>query len=398
MGVHMRNNPTMNDGANASVMQMRVGIDALLLWGSFTGVERSILNLLKALMQLNMPHEILAYLPVEFDASLLISRANQPTPIRVVRLRVASRFRLLRILCEQLYLPLRASLDKLHLLHCPGYISVVASPVPIILTVYDILALTHPEWCRTANRLYYRLMLPISIKRAKRVIVPSEVVKREIVDTLSVDEGKIDVIPLGVEWGFFEPMDESTLRRISQRLGLPKRFILFVGNIEPKKNLPTLLEAYERLKRRMSDVGLVIVGAKAWGNGRLIERARSIGARYLGYVGDDELRAIYQLASVLAFPSLYEGFGLPPLEAMAVGTPVVASTGGALPEVLGDAALLVEPNDVNALVEALASILSDELLRTAMIERAKAHAAKFTWDEVARKVVQVYESTLHQCG
>ncbi|MCS7253461.1 MAG: glycosyltransferase family 1 protein [Armatimonadota bacterium] len=377
---------------------MRIGINALLLWGRFTGVEHSILNLVKALMQLNAPHELLVYLPVEFNTSLLNPIARQTEMTKLVRLKVATRFRLLRILCEQLYLPLRIIGDKLHLLHCPGYISVIASPVPVILTVYDILAITHPEWCRTANRLYYRLMLPISIRRARRIIVPSETVKRELVSTLSVDEDKVDVVPLGIDQRFFEPINESVVSNLRQRLRLPGRFILFVGNIEPKKNLPTLLKAYERLKKRMSDVGLVIVGAIAWGNGKLIDRAKAIGAQYLGYVSDEELRAVYRLASVLVFPSLYEGFGLPPLEAMALGTPVVASTAGALPEVLGNAALLVEPNDVDGLVEAIVSILSDEALYSALAERATAHASKFTWDEVARRVMKIYERAMRQLG
>ncbi len=376
---------------------MRIGINALLLWGRFTGVERSIFNLLKAMMHLNTPHKFFVYLPIEFDISLLAHTTNQVAPMRAVRLKVASRFRIMRILCEQLYMPFRAALDGLHLLHCPGYVSILASPVPVVLTIYDILAITHPEWCRTANRLYYRITLPISIKRARRIIVPSETVKRELVSILSVSESKIDVVPLGVEERFFEPVNKSIICHLRQRLALPERFVLFVGNIEPKKNLPTLLEAYERLRRRMGNIGLVIVGAKAWGNGKLIERAKSIGAQYLGYVSDNELHAIYHLASALVFPSLYEGFGLPPLEAMAVGTPVVASTGGALPEVLGDAALLVEPNDADAISEALTAVLLDASLRTALIERARAHAAKFTWDETARRVVQVYERTLREC-
>lgn len=379
---------------------MRIGINALLLWGRFTGVERSILNLLKALQRLEVPHEFVAYLPAEFDVSLLTSSAPHKLELklRIARLKVATRFRALRILWEQILLPFYVTHDRLNLLHCPGYIAVIASPVPVIITVYDILAITHPEWCRTANRLYYAFMLPLSVKLAERVIVPSMTVKRELVSTLSVEEDKIEVVPLGVDRHFFEPPNETVMHRLRERLNLPKRFVLFVGNVEPKKNLPTLLKAYEHLKKRLSDVRLIIVGAKAWGNGKLVERARSIGASYLGYVTDEELRALYSLASVLAFPSFYEGFGLPPLEAMAVGTPVVASTGGALREVLGDAALFVEPNSADALCEALFSAITNESLRTTLIERGKMHAAKFTWDETAKKIVRVYEDAMRRDG
>lgn len=380
-------------------MNMRIGINALGLWGKFSGVERSTLNLIKGMLKADMPIELIAYVPIEFDSSLLtFGTTPKQCKLKLKKLGIASRFRILRIICEQAFLPLKVTTDRLQLLHCPSYIAVLGSPLPVVLSLYDILAITHPEWCRTANRIHYRFMLPLSIKKAKRIIVPSESVKRSVISLFPHAERKVEVIPLGIDEIFFEPPNGSVVRHIQSKFGLPKRFILFVGNIEPKKNLPTLLEAYEVLKKMMDGIGLVIVGMPAWGDGKLVERAKSSGALCLGYVSDAILRALYSLASVLAFPSLYEGFGLPPLEAMAVGIPVVASNAGALPEVLGDAAILVEPNSVTQLAEALYKAITDEALRAKLIEKGKARAHSFSWVETARRVARVYEHVLKECA
>jgi len=380
-------------------MDMRIGINALGLWGKFTGVERSILNLIKGMLKADLPLELVVYVPIEFEGSLLTSGiAPKQCKLELRKLGIASRFRILRIVCEQAFLPLKVTADRLQLLHCPSYIAVLGSPLPVVLSLYDVLAITHPQWCRTANRIHYRFMLPLSILKARRIIVPSKSVKHSLISLFPHAEQKVEVIPLGIDEIFLEPPNESVIRHIKARFNLPKQFVLFVGNIEPKKNLPTLVKAYEMLRERMSEVGLVIVGMPAWGDGKFVERARSTGALCLGYVSDTVLHALYSLASVLAFPSLYEGFGLPPLEAMAVGTPVVASSAGALPEVLGDAAILVEPNNATQLAEALYKAIVDESLRAKLIEKGKARAHTFSWVETAKRVAKVYEHVLRECS
>ncbi|HID05793.1 MAG TPA: glycosyltransferase family 1 protein, partial [Armatimonadetes bacterium] len=350
-------------------------------------------------------HEFIAYVPIEFDMALLhqlptalnvySTSANAlqstATRLKIVKLPIPARYRLLRIAVEQFWLPYRIVTDEIDLLHCPGYIAVLRSPVPVVVTMYDILAITHPEWCRHANRIYYRTMLPNSANKAIRIIVPSNAVKVDVIHYLNASPEKVNVVPLGVEPLFRRVQDERVLDEVRRRFQLPGRFVLFVGNIEPKKNVPTLLNAYEQLRKRDATIGLVLAGAPAWGDGKVVQCARKLGAICTGYVSDDILPVLYSLASAFAFPSLYEGFGLPPLEAMACGTPVVTSNAGALPEVVDDAGVLIDPTDATELADALYKVLTDEALRTQLVSRGYRQVQRFTWERTATEVIQVYE-------
>ena len=192
----------------------------------------------------------------------------------------------------------------------------------------------------------------------------------------------------------FRPLDEAAVRAFRARYGLPDRFILYLGTLEPRKNVPRLLEAYARLRRGGEAPMLVLAGPRGWRHAAIDARVAALGlgdaVRFLGYVPASDLPLCYNAASVFVYPSLYEGLGLPPLEALACGTPVVASNASSLPEALGDAALLVDPRDPAALAGALAAALADEPLRGRLRAAGFAQARRFSWRRMAEQTLAVY--------
>jgi glycosyltransferase involved in cell wall biosynthesis len=227
------------------------------------------------------------------------------------------------------------------------------------------------------------------------VIAVSESTKRDLVERYGLSPDRIDVVYNGVD-ASFQPVPADQVNAFRTREGLPERFILFVGTLEPRKNVVRLIEAYARLPEGRP--ALVLVGSKGWLYDDIFARVEALSlkekVRFAGYVSADALPYWYNAAELLAYPSLYEGFGLPPLEAMACGTPVVTSTASSLPEVVGDAALLVDPTDVEALSVAIEKVLSDEDLRRQMQAAGLAQAQHFSWETAARGTLESYRRAL----
>jgi glycosyltransferase involved in cell wall biosynthesis len=267
-------------------------------------------------------------------------------------------------------LPAKAKRDGLDVLHCPTHRAPVRSPVPLVVTFHDLAVLRHPETFNRWTRTYSRLALPRVAKAARRLIAVSEFTKRELIELLGVPEAKIRVIPNAVGPPF-EAHGEAA----------SGDYVLAVSTLEPRKNLPRLLEAYRRA--HLNGLQLLVAGAPGWGG----VRVEGDGIRWLGEVQDDELARLYRGARCVAYVSLYEGFGLPVLEAMACGAPVVAGRNAASEEVAGSAAVLVDPLDPDAIAAGLAEAVDrgDEL-RQRGLERARA----FDWREMARATVEVY--------
>ena len=258
----------------------------------------------------------------------------------------------------------------LDVLHCPTFRGPLRPRVPLVVTVHDLAVLRHPELFNGWTRRYSRTLVPRVVRRARHVITVSEFTKREVVELLGVPEERVRVIGNAVEAVFAADGPE-----------VDGDYVLAVGTIEPRKNLGRLVEAARR-----AGAELRVVGARGWGDVPLD------GVRWLGEVSDDELARLYRGAAVVAYPSLYEGFGIPVLEAMACGAPVVTSRGGATAEIAGGAAVLVDPFDAASIAAGLeeASRRREEL-RAAGLERARA----FSWDAVARAHEAVYEEA---CG
>ena len=268
-----------------------------------------------------------------------------------------------------------------------------------VVTVHDVIPLVLPHTFTRRHRLVVRTALARVRRQADLVVVPSRAVQRDVVQYLRVPEDRVAVTPHGCEARFNPSPDRAAAGAAAARYGLPARYLLAVGTLEPRKNLTTLLRAFARLRDRAAvdpAVGLVIAGARGWLDDPIFRTVQSLGleaaVRFPGFVDDDDLPALYRGAELVAFPSLYEGFGLPLLEAMACGIPVVSSNTSALPEVAGGAALLVDPLDVDGMAQAIARVLDEATLRARLREDGLARAAQFSWEKAARQTLNAYAS------
>jgi glycosyltransferase involved in cell wall biosynthesis len=286
------------------------------------------------------------------------------------------------------------------LFHATDHLLPMLSHARSVFTLHDTAYLHFPEYYLPRNRIFLRIMIPRFLRRAERVIVVSEHTRGDAIRFYDLDPDRIHVIPEGVDERFTRDTDAETVSTIRERYGVPDRFILHVGTIQPRKNLTTLLEAFAALHARHPDVGLVIAGANGWLFEGFFERLRRSGLEdrvtLTGQIPDEDLPGLYRSAEIFAYPSVYEGFGLPPLEAMACGVPVVCSNASSLPEVVGDAGILLDPLDVGGWVAALDGLLGDAQLRADLAARGPARARRFTWDAAAKQTLEVYRSVLDE--
>lgn len=276
---------------------------------------------------------------------------------------------------EQLVLPALPA----ELIYCPAMLGPLRSRRNV-LCLYDAASVRHPEWYSRTYSIYQRRMLPALARRARLVVTASEFGRCEAVEMLGAAPGRVEVVPLGVGAPFRPDADAAAARAA---FGLERPYVLTVGSLIARKNLAALEQTADALRREGID--LVVAGS-----GRGYMRAGATPVRQLGYVDQALLSGLYAGAAAFTLPSLYEGFGLPVLEAMASGTPVVASDRTALPEVCGDAALLVDPDDPDALTEAILAAIGDDRLRAAGLERARS----FSWERTARATDALIERLL----
>jgi len=276
--------------------------------------------------------------------------------------------------------------------HFPNFILPPLRRGPAVVTIHDVSFLRFPDCAEPANLAFLKARIADTVRRAAAIITDSEFSAQEITSLLNVPSERVFAIHLGIEPEFRDP-GPAAVAGLRARLGLDRPYLLAVGTIEPRKNLPLLISAFERLNDL--DADLVLAGAPGWRTDGIFERIRSspraARIRHLNYVPDADLPALYAGAACLAQPSLYEGFGFPPLEAMACGTPVVASTGGSLPEVLGQAAEIVAAADPEAWAARLRTVLADSALRARLITAGREQAARYRWEDTARRTWAVYE-------
>ena len=276
--------------------------------------------------------------------------------------------------------------------HFPANVGPLLATDGAVLTVHDLSFLHGPQWYRRNRSAYYRYAVGRSASLAARVIVDSQATAADVTEVLGVPEDRIDVVLLGVG-DELRPASEVQQAGVRERYGLPERFMLFVGTLEPRKNLVRVVDAFTRIAGEC-EYDLVLAGRDGWKVAPIrVAAAASPHARRIhfpGYVADDDLPAVLSAAHAVVWPSLYEGFGLPPLEAMACGTPVVTSNTSSLPEVVGDAALQVDPQDVDALADAMRALVTDAALRNDLVEKGGHRAAQFTWDRTAQLTLDTY--------
>jgi glycosyltransferase involved in cell wall biosynthesis len=288
-------------------------------------------------------------------------------------------------------------LPDAELFHATEHLLLPLRSVPTVLTVHDLIFRHLPEHHKPLNRWYLNLTMPLYCRRAGHVIAVSEHSKRDLISAYGIAAEKITVVYEAAASNF-RPQTPQKVAAVRARYGLPERYLLFVGTIEPRKNLARLLVAFEAVRADGLVDGLVIVGQRGWLYGDFFARLEESPVREAvllpGYVPDADLPAFYAGAQTLVLPSVYEGFGLPVLEAMACGTPAVASNASSIPEIGGDAALYFDPLDVEAAVGAIRRLLREAGLRAEMQRRGLAQAARFSWQRAAAETQAVYDAML----
>ena len=302
------------------------------------------------------------------------------------------------IVGPQLIAALRMRWDRVDLVHGPANaLPLIRLGLPGVVTIHDLAIYDHPEWFPAGQWFATRVVVPESIRRARAIICPSQATRQAIVRLFAIDARRCHVIPHGVEPEFALPAAAAVRSEVRRRYGLPPRYLLQVGTIQPRKNYVTTLRALAKIPPGQR-VPLVAIGSFGWNYQPVVDAVRELDlsswVRFVGYAGIADLPALYQMAEAALFPSLDEGFGLPVLEAFAAGTPAIASNAGAIPEVAGDAALLCEPDDAEALGANLLRVLDDRELRDRQVAAGRARAARFTWPASATAHRYVYESVL----
>jgi len=272
-------------------------------------------------------------------------------------------------------------------------------PIRTVVTIHDIVAYQKPETVPLKYALYMKFLIKLVANRADRVITPSICTKNDLVERLNVPESKIDVIYEAVGPRFTPPDTGSALDEIKTRFGIRDRYMLFAGNLEPRKNLIRLMEAFDLAGKKLNgQYQLVISGKKGWLYKDILRTYERLNRNndiiLTNYVNDEDLIKLYQAAEMFVFPTLYEGFGLPPLEAMACGTPVITSKNSSLPEITGDAAVLVNPFDIEEISEAMVKVATSDSYRNELGSMGIKQAGRFSWTNTALKTLESYRSVL----
>jgi glycosyltransferase involved in cell wall biosynthesis len=368
-----------------------IAIDATSVPPLPAGAGRYTLSLIRALARVDFDHDYVIYA----RSHSLPELSGLGPSFEVVDLGSMSRGR--RYLWEQTSLPLDLRRRRAVLLHSPHHTTPLLCPCPRAVTVHDVTFFLIPERYPWSRRLFFQVATWISVKRARAVLVPSASAADDLRTVLHPPASRVHVTHEGVE-AIFKPSSEDECIAARKRFNLAERFLLSLGTLEPGKNRTTLLQAFQRLVAEGRNVHLAVAGQAGWSGGSEANEARDLGlegrVRFLGYVPHAELPALYSAATAFVFPSLHEGFGLPVLEAMACGTPVVTSNTSSLPEVAGDAALLVDPLDSGALADAIARVLDDPELAARLRQAGLERAASFSWDACAEATLAVYQQLL----
>jgi glycosyltransferase involved in cell wall biosynthesis len=364
---------------------VRIAIDARKLHDY--GIGTYVRNLLRHLAR--QDHEtdyVVICRPAHVSSVLQLGANFRPLPTRARPYSVG----------EQIAIPALVSREKPDLFHTPHYVLPPLTRCPSVVTIHDCIHLMFPQYL--PNRFAYayaRTFMSAAAHRSARVLTVSETSKRDILRFFTVPEDKVTVIPNAIDERFGTPPADDEIQRVRERYQLSDEFVLYTGNIKPHKNVDRLIDAFHQLREEgFGQLRLLIIGDEISTHPslrRAVHRWKlHKHVRFLGFVPDQTLAVLYRLASVFVFPSLYEGFGLPPLEAMASGTPVVTSNVSSLPEVVGDAAVLIDPLDPAAIASGIRQVLTDPGLRADLVARGLERARMFSWDTSVQRVREIY--------
>lgn len=349
----------------------------------------------------NVLHQTLTHLPGiapdDWEFTAMVGGANQAEyeGVRMKRASLDTESPAKRILWEQMIQPFQ--LGDYALYHAGAFVAPLLLSVPMVVTVYDLTFMRYPERLTAARRLYLRTFTGFTCKRAQRILAISESTKQDIVDLLNIPAEKVDVTPLGYDRDVHKPLPENEIDSFRQEKGLPERFWLYLGTIEPRKNLVTLIEAYAKLAKS-ERLPLILAGGKGWLTEPIFEAIErnhlSDSIMLPGFIPTGDLALWYNSAECFIFPSVFEGFGLPVLEAMACGTPVITSNVSSLPEVAQDAGMTLPPHEIDVWVDALRQVYHDAGWRERASQRGLEIAKQFTWENTAQLTLASYQRAL----
>lgn len=357
---------------------MKIGIDIQSTVGSKTGIGYYASNLVEKLTSMR-------------EVDVVVYKDERLPELNTVR----------RIFWENATLPALVKNDNLDIFHVPGFAGPrVKGKTKKITTICDLIGVLYPENLNIVSRFYWQKWLPYCVKNSDAMIAISEHTKKDIMKLLGVPAEKIHVILLAADRKFRPIEDGKIPGFIRGKYGLPDEFFLTAGTIEPRKNIVGLVEAFSAyISGSGSGISLVIAGKKDWGYEKVREKVDELGIAdkviFTGYVPDEDLPVIYNLAKFFVYPSFYEGFGLPVLEAMSCGRPVICSNNSSLPEVAGDAAILIDPSDIKDMKLAIQKMNADEPLRKDLAEKSLRQAGRFSWEKTAAQTLDVYKKTMN---
>lgn len=359
---------------------MKIAIDIQTTLGQPTGFGFYVSNLVEALKKVDPNDEFALIRPAgETDFS---------TPRRFI--------------WDQFTFPRKARKAKVDLLHQPCFSVPFIFHGPSVVTIHDIICILFPENIPFASKMFYSRWMPFSYRKATKFITISNSTKEDIVRVLKIPEEKITVVYNSYDESFTIPTSSAKIQAVLKKYKIPGDYVLHVGTLEPRKNLNFLIDVFSAVLARPENknLHLVIAGKKGWFYEGLFEKVRERQLEnkviFTGYIDNEDKPALYKGARIFAFPSMYEGFGLPPLEAIASGVPVISSNTSSMPEVIGDAGILISPKDTKKWIEAITRVNTDDELRDKMKEKNKIQAKKFSWDKAARETVEVYRRAVSE--
>jgi glycosyltransferase involved in cell wall biosynthesis len=368
---------------------MRIGIDASAIPTNRAGAGNYIFNLIAAFSKIDFANDYIIFAKSEHIEEWKIKQSN------FCFLDCSFRNPPLRLAWEQAVFPYALKKHKIDLLHSPHYTMPYFASCKSVVTFCDMIFFLYPYLHTLAKRFFFRSIIKISSRKADAIIAISKSTARDINALLQIQSKKIHVTPLASGDNFRLIDDSNALGKTCHKYGLiPGNYLLFIGVLEPRKNIPMLLKAYRKLVDRGIRQKLVIVGKKGWFYNEIFSSVQSLRLEgkviFTGFVPDEDLPSLLNGALLFVYPSLYEGFGLPVLEAMSCGTPVVTSNISSMPEIIGDAGLLVDPTNINHLAENIEKLILSNSLRNSLRHRGISRAATFSWERTARETLNVY--------
>jgi glycosyltransferase involved in cell wall biosynthesis len=367
---------------------MRIAIMGRILGYDGSGIQRLLKGLLQGLGQIDHGHEIVVFI----EPGQVASDSLASVPFRFVQLGLGAHSFVRRIWWDHVAVGYACSKLEVDVLYAPAHVRPAYAPCPVVVMVPDMMYQKFPHFWPWHDRVYFRLMVSTLTTRAARIAALSKATKQDLLSLLKVPGDKVTVVYPGVS-AAFRPLPREDTFGIAQKHQLREPFILFVGSFHPRKNLKGLLDAYAQIAGQVPH-DLVVVGSR-WGEEDALVYSQRTGVadriRFLKYVPEPDLPLLYNAADLFVFPSVYEGFGFPVLEALACGCPTITTNVSSLPEVAGDAAILVSPTNTTELGAAICQVLADEHLRNQLSQRGLRQAQRFAWTSTAGQILSLLE-------